>query len=67
MRRMILVREREGPEAREGLIWWGRDSYYRGMASVLLVSWLHGRPCTPLLEEWSLSLDAAATCLDVTS
>jgi hypothetical protein len=68
VRGVILVRERErAPRPQEGLIWWGHDSYYRGMESVLLVSWLHGRSCAPLLKEWSLSLGATTTCLDVAS
>jgi hypothetical protein len=63
VRGVILVGEIAlGP--REGLIWWGRDLYCRGMALVLLPSWLHGQACVPLLEEWSLSLGAVATCLD---
>jgi hypothetical protein len=30
------------PGPQEGLIWWGRDLHCRGMALVLLASWLHG-------------------------
>jgi hypothetical protein len=59
----ILVGER-APRPREGLIWWGCGLHCRGMAVVLLALWLHGQACAPLLEEWSLSLGAVATCLD---
>jgi hypothetical protein len=60
---VILVGER-APRPREGLIWWERDSHYRGMALVLLSPWLHGQTCALLLEEWSLSLGAVVTCFD---
>jgi hypothetical protein len=60
---MILVGER-APRPREGLIWWRCGLHCRGMASVLLAPWLHGQAYVPLLKEWSLSLDAVATCPD---
>jgi hypothetical protein len=60
---VILVGER-APRPQEGLIWWGRDSHCIGMVLVLLAPWLHGQACTPLLEEWSLSLGTVATCFD---
>jgi hypothetical protein len=59
VRGVILVGE-IAPGPREGLIWWGRDLHCRGMALVLLASWLHGQAC----EEWSLSLGTVATCFD---
>jgi hypothetical protein len=63
VRGVILVGE-IAPGPREGLIWWGRDLHCRGMALVLLAPWLYGQACAPLLEEWSLSLGAVATCFD---
>jgi hypothetical protein len=59
-----ILAEEEASGPREVLIWWRRDLHYSGMALVLLALWLQGQACVPLLEERSLSLDAAATCLD---
>jgi hypothetical protein len=59
VRGAILVGE-GAPRPQEGLIWWRRGLYYRGMVLILLALLLHVQACAPLLREWSLSFGVVA-------